>query len=260
MIFLLIYSTQHFSSLPLTSSSLILQTISHRFSLSDEAKQRTSQPNRPIVLRLCSVLLELAPSTDVPLDSELSPYLLAEEFHSDSSSVTIYCPIKGLHIVPISILFPYHISAILFKRHSQSHLVSPFLLRKFASFFPNLSRTLPLLLLSFPSLMVVVVFPMLFLQLLGNGRMPYLLLKWMPVLVLWSPRLKVGRLKVHSGPLTNKVHILSMRTTFGLLSRILVFSCDNFSLSFLPTPLSLLVPALHVRTLLLLDAVRAFLV
>ena len=48
-------------SFPLTSSSLILQTISHRFSLSDEAKQRTSQPNRPIVLRLCSVLLELFP-------------------------------------------------------------------------------------------------------------------------------------------------------------------------------------------------------
>ena len=121
-------------SFPLTLSSLILQTISHRFSLSDEAKQRTSQPNRPIVLRLCSVLLELSPSTDIPTDSELSPHLLAEEFHSDSSSVTIYCPIKGLHIIPISTLFPYHISAVLFKRSSQSHLVSPLLLRKFASF------------------------------------------------------------------------------------------------------------------------------
>ena len=121
-------------SFPLTSFSLILQTISHRFSLSDEAKQRTSQPNRPIVLRLCSVLLELSPSIDDPPDSNLSPHLLAEEFHSDSSSVTIYCPINGLHIVPISVLFPYYVSAVLFKRHSQSHLVSPFLLRKFASF------------------------------------------------------------------------------------------------------------------------------
>ena len=121
-------------SFPLTLSSLFLQTISHRFSLSDEAKQRTSQPKRPIVLRLCSVLLELSPSTDVPPDSELSPHLLAEEFHPDSSSVSIYCPIKGLHIVPTSILFPYHISAVLFKRSSQSHLVSPLLLRKFASF------------------------------------------------------------------------------------------------------------------------------
>ena len=128
-------------SFPLTLSSLILQTISHRFSLSDEAKQRTSQPNRPIVLRLCSVLLELSPSTDIPLDSELSPHLLAEEYHPDSVSVTIYCPTKGLHIVPISTLFPYHISAVLFKRSSQSYLVSPLLLRKFASF--SISKPIP---------------------------------------------------------------------------------------------------------------------
>ena len=113
---------------------LILQSLSHRFSISDEAKLRTTQPKRPIVLRLCSALLELDPSTNSTTDSDLAPYLLAEEFHPDTSSVTIYCPIKGIHIVPLSFLSEYKIYAVLFKRSSQAQLVSPLLLRKFSSF------------------------------------------------------------------------------------------------------------------------------
>ena len=142
-------------SFPLTLSSLILQTISHRFSLSDEAKQRTSQPNRPIVLRLCSVLLELSPS---PLTPSFLPISLLKNIIPTHPPLPYIVPLRGStsslslsssHITSPPFSLNVHPSPIWFP---------PFYFENLPHFLsPSLSQTLQLHSLLFPSLMVVAV-------------------------------------------------------------------------------------------------------
>lgn len=93
-----------------------LELLSASFTITDEAKLRTSQGNRAIVLKLCALLLEPAN----PLSPFDQPPLLVEDSHADQSFATIYDPTAGVRIVPTLDFLPYKLTGILFKRSSRA--------------------------------------------------------------------------------------------------------------------------------------------
>ena len=110
--------------------SLYLDLLGKSFPITDPAKQRTSQNNRPIVLRLHSLLLEnYTPSQHAPL----TPHLLIEGFQADTSSVKVYDPSLGSHMVPPRDISQLFVTGLIFKRSSQTQLICPKLLQRFTA-------------------------------------------------------------------------------------------------------------------------------
>ena len=102
--------------------SLYLDLLGKSFPITDPAKQRTSQNNRPIVLRLHSLLLEGYTPSQHALPT---PHLLIEGFQPDISSVKVYDPSLGSHIVPLRDLSHLFVTGLIFKRSSQTQLICP---------------------------------------------------------------------------------------------------------------------------------------
>ena len=110
--------------------SLYLDLLGKSFPVTDPAKQRTSQNNRPIVLRLYALLLEGYTPSQHTLPT---PHLLSEGFQPDISSVKVYDPSLGSHIVPLRDLSHLFVTGLIFKRSSQTQLICPKLLQRFTA-------------------------------------------------------------------------------------------------------------------------------
>ncbi len=126
-----IVSTLLFTSPTFAQLSLfnVLLCLSSNCTITDEARARTSESKRPLVIRLCSILLE-APSRSTPSGSR---HLVLEQFHPESQSVTVYDPQKGVFTLPIDHLLSLEITALIFKRASSKNLICPQLLKDFCS-------------------------------------------------------------------------------------------------------------------------------
>ena len=94
-----------------------------------ESKANTSEPTRPIVLRLAALMLEPINSVN-PI---ASPPLIIEFYHEDQLCVTVYDPTAGVRSVPLSDLLSYQVIGIHFKRSSTAQLICPKLLQRFAA-------------------------------------------------------------------------------------------------------------------------------
>ena len=100
-----------------------------KISITEESKANTSEPTRPIVLRLAALMLEPTNS----LNPIASPPLIIETYHEDQLCVTVYDPTAGVRSVPLSDLLSYQVVGVHFKRffHSTTNLskiVTTFLL------------------------------------------------------------------------------------------------------------------------------------
>ena len=122
----LLFSSPTFSQLSLF---IVLLCLSTNCTITCEAKARTSENKRPLVIRLCSILLEIPGRSR----SSESPRLVIEQFHPESQSVTVYDPVKGVYTRPVDTLQSFEISALIFKRASSKNLISPHLLKDFCS-------------------------------------------------------------------------------------------------------------------------------
>ena len=126
-----------FSSQQLLSTSLthLLPALGSSFTISSNAKLRTSDFNRNIVLKLRAIYVEISRQT---LSSSDSLYLFLEQHHPDSNTVTVYDPSAGTQIKQISSLTCFKPTVLIFKRGSQQSLICPHLLRRFAAASPSL--------------------------------------------------------------------------------------------------------------------------
>ena len=97
--------------------------------ITEESKANTSEPTRPIVLRLAALMLE--PTN--PLNPIASPPLTIESYHEDQLCVTVYDPTAGVRSVPLSDLLSYQVVGVHFKRSSTVQLICPKLLQRFAA-------------------------------------------------------------------------------------------------------------------------------
>lgn len=109
--------------------SHFLEFFSNNITTSEESKTKTSETNRPIVLRFSLLLLE---STIVG-DVSTSPPLLIEAYHPDQLCVTVYNPTGGVRSVPLSDVLSYQVVGIYFKRSSKPQLVCSELLQRFSA-------------------------------------------------------------------------------------------------------------------------------
>ena len=113
-----------------TTLSIYLDLLGKTFTVTDPAKQRTSQNNRPIVLKFYAFLLECNAVSHHP---QSNLHLVIEEFQPDLSSVKVYDPFLGSHIVPLRDLSHLSVTGLVFKRSSQTHLICPKLLQRFTA-------------------------------------------------------------------------------------------------------------------------------
>ena len=124
-------STLLFSSesLALLHLPILAEMLSSTFTITSDSKKRTSEAKRPLVLRLMSIVIE----PDTPdQNGHLSP-LTVEKYDSESCSVTIYDPHKGIYTLPLSNLVSYNIISLIFKRTSQKTLICPKLIQQFCA-------------------------------------------------------------------------------------------------------------------------------
>ena len=116
-------------NMPHITLSIYLHLLGHTFIINEPAKQRTSQHARPMVLKLYALLVECN-----VVHEQLPPtHLLIEAFQPDLSTVTIYDPLLGQHIVPSRELQHLSVTGIVFKRSSQKQLICPKLLHRFTA-------------------------------------------------------------------------------------------------------------------------------
>ena len=113
----------------------LLPTLGSSFTISSNAKLRTSDFNRNMVLKLRSIYVEISRQTLASTDSH---YLFLEQYHPDSQTVTVYDPSSGTQIKQVASLTCYKPTALIFKRGSQQALLCPHLLRRFALVSPAL--------------------------------------------------------------------------------------------------------------------------
>ena len=152
----------------------------------------TSEPNRPIVLRLAALMLEPTNS----LNPVTSPPLIIETYHEDQLCVTVYDPTARVRSVPLSDLLSYQVVGVHFKRSSTVQLICPKLLQRFAAL------RIPKTVLSHSS-MAAVALSMSSLRPLKLGLTPFLLLKMTPVPVQLSPKSKDGHWMAPYGLMIN---------------------------------------------------------
>ena len=122
----LLFCSSTFST---TQKSHFLDLFLSKISITEESKANTSEPTRPIVLRLAALMLE--PTN--PLNPTVSPPLVIEAYHEDLVCVTVYDPTAGVRSVPLSDLLSYHVVGVHFKRSSTAQLICPRLLQRFAA-------------------------------------------------------------------------------------------------------------------------------
>ena len=122
----LLFTSPTFAQLSLFA---VLLCIACNCTITDEARARTSESKRPLVLRLCSILLE-APRSST---SSGPQHLVIEQFHPESQSVTVYDPRKGIFTLPIDNILSLEITALIFKRASSKCLICPQLLKDFCT-------------------------------------------------------------------------------------------------------------------------------
>ena len=122
----LLFTSPTFAQLSLFA---VLLCIACNCTITDEARARTSESKRPLVLRLCSILLE-APRSST---SSGPQHLVIEQFHPESQSVTVYDPKKGIFTLPTDNILSLEITALIFKRASSKHLICPQLLKDFCT-------------------------------------------------------------------------------------------------------------------------------
>ena len=123
----ILFSSPNMSHITL---SLYLDLLGKTFPVSDPAKQRTSQNNRPIVLKFYALLLECNTASH---HTPPTLHLLIEESQPDLSSVKVYDPCLGSHIVPLRDLSHLSVTGLIFKRSSQTQLICPKLLQRFTA-------------------------------------------------------------------------------------------------------------------------------
>ena len=116
--------------MPHITLSIYLSLLGHTFTITDPAKRRTSQHTRPIVLKFYALLIECNVVQEHPPPTR---HLLIEEFQPDLSTVKVYDPLLGQHIVPLRDLLHLSVTGIIFKRSSQKQLVCPKLLQSFTA-------------------------------------------------------------------------------------------------------------------------------
>ena len=122
----LLFTSPTFAQLSLFA---VLLCIACNCTITDEARARTSESKRPLVLRLCSILLE-APRSST---SSGPQHLVIEQFHPESQSVTVYDPKKGIFTLPTDNILSLEITALIFKRASSKYLICPQLLKDFCT-------------------------------------------------------------------------------------------------------------------------------
>ena len=117
-------------NMPHITLSLYLSLLGHNFTITDSAKRRTSQHARPVVLKLYALLIECNIVQDNPPSTR---HLLIEAFQPELSTVTVYDPEMGQHIIPLRDLQHLYVTGIIFKRSSQKQLICPQLLQRFTA-------------------------------------------------------------------------------------------------------------------------------
>ena len=108
---------------------IVLLCLSTNCTITSDARARTSESKRPLVIRLCSILLEVPGHST----SSESQHLVIEQFHAKSHSVTVYDPKKGVYTLPVDNIQSFEITALIFKRASSKNLICPQLLKDFCS-------------------------------------------------------------------------------------------------------------------------------
>ena len=111
----LLFTSPIFSQLPLF---IVLLCLSANCTITSDARARTSESKRSLVIRLCSILLEI-PGNSPPSESQ---HLVIEKFHPESHSVTVYDPRKGVYTRPVDPLQSFEITALIFKEPPQKTL------------------------------------------------------------------------------------------------------------------------------------------
>ena len=122
----LIFCCSTFSNI---QKSHFLELFLSKIPITEESKANTSEPTRPIVLRLAALMLE--PIN--PVNPIASPPLIIELYHEDQLCVTVYDPTAGVRSVPLSDLLSYQVIGVHFKRSSTAQLICPKLLQRFAA-------------------------------------------------------------------------------------------------------------------------------
>ena len=117
-------------NMPHITLSIYLDLLGKTFTFTEPAKQRTSQNNRPVVLKFYALLLECGAVSQQP---QSNLHLVIEEFQPELSSVKVYDPFLGSHIVPLRDLSHLSVTGLVFKRSSQTHLICPKLLQRFTA-------------------------------------------------------------------------------------------------------------------------------
>ena len=117
-------------NMPHITLSLYLSLLGHTFTITDSAKRRTSQHARPVVLKLYALLIECNIVQENPPSTR---HLLIEAFQPELSTVTVYDPELGQHILPLRDLQHLSVTGIIFKRSSQKQLICPQLLQRFTA-------------------------------------------------------------------------------------------------------------------------------
>ena len=200
-------------NMPHITLSIYLSLLGHTFTITDPAKRRTPQHSRPIVLKFYALLIECNVVQEHPPPTR---HLLIEEFQPDLSTVTVYDPFLGQHIVPLRDLQHLSVTGIILKRSSQKQLICPKLLQRFTAL--ALPKHIPAHRSPFS---IISLFdgsgslPTSLLKPLMHGPMLSWLLKMTPVRELLSPKSRDGPLTVLSGPLTKTVHKHFTHRTFG---------------------------------------------
>ena len=98
----LIFCCSTFSNI---QKSHFLELFLSKITITEESKANTSEPDRPIVLRLAALMLEPTNS----LNPVASPPLIIETYHEDQLCVTVYDPTAGVRSVPLSDLLAHQV-------------------------------------------------------------------------------------------------------------------------------------------------------
>ena len=117
-------------NMPHITLSIYLSLLGHTFTITDPAKRRTSQHARPVVLKFYALLIECNIVQEHPPSIR---HLLIESFQPELSTVTVYDPELGQHILPLRDLQHLSVTGIIFKRSSQKQLICPQLLQRFTA-------------------------------------------------------------------------------------------------------------------------------
>ena len=117
------------SNMPHITLSIYLSLLGHAFTITS-AKRRTSQHARPVVLKFYALLIECNVVQEHPPSTR---HLLIEEFQPELSTVTVYDPFLGQHILPLRDLQHLSVTGIILKRSSQKQLICPKLLQRFTA-------------------------------------------------------------------------------------------------------------------------------